>query len=134
MSERGSAAVEALLVAPVLLVLVALLVGGGQVTSDQAAVRAVARESGRMAVTASTPSEAVKLGEARGGEVAAGYELDASRLGVSINTGSFERGSEVEVDVTYTVELSSLPAFGLLPGSARLTATHTEPIDRYMSR
>ncbi len=134
MSERGSAAVEALLVAPVLLVLVALLVGGGQITSDQAAVRAVARESGRMAVTASTPSEAVELGEARGGEVAAGYGLDASRLGVSINTGSFERGSDVEVGVTYTVELSSLPAFGLLPGSARLTATHTEPIDRYMSR
>jgi Flp pilus assembly protein TadG len=133
-SERGSAAVEALLVAPVLLALVALLVGGGQLTSDQAAVRAVARESGRMAVTASTPAEAMELGEARGREVAAGYGLEVSRLGVSIDTGSFERGRDVEVGVTYTVELSSLPSFGLLPGSAQLSANHTEPIDRYMSR
>jgi hypothetical protein len=133
-SERGSAAVEALLVAPVLLVLVALVVGGGQLTLDQAAVRAVARESGRMAVTALTPTEAVERGEARGKEVAAGYGLDASRLGLSINPGSFGRGSDVEVDVTYTVELSTLPAFGLLPGSAQLSANHIEPIDRYMSR
>jgi Flp pilus assembly protein TadG len=133
-SERGSAAVEALLVAPVLLVLVALLVGGGQLTSDQASVRAVARESGRMAVTASTPTEAVERGAARGKDVAAGYGLDVSRLSVSIDTDSFARGSDVKVGVTYTVELSSLPAFGLLPGSAELTAHHTEPIDRYMSR
>lgn len=132
--ENGSAAVEALLVAPVLLVLVALLVGGGQLTSDQAALRAVAREAGRVSVTAPSPNEAMNLGRERAAEVAAGYGLDPSRLRISIDPGSFDRGSEVRVRITYTVDLSNLPALGLLPSSSQLTATHAEPIDRYMSR
>ena len=132
--ERGSAAVEALLVAPVLLVLIALLVGGGQITSDQAAVRAVAREAGRVAVTAPSAIEAVELGRARASEIAAGYGLDSSDLRVSIGPGSFERGGDVQISVTYTVELSNLPALGLIPGTTQLTASHVEPIDRHMSR
>ncbi len=132
--ERGSAAVEASLVAPVLLVLVALLLAGGRLTSGQAAIRAVAREAGRSAVTAPSPSEAVDLGKVRGSDVAAGYGLDPSRLRISIDPGSFERGGDVHVRVTYNVELSSLPAMGLLPGSTWLRANHVEPIDRYISR
>lgn len=132
--ERGSAAVEALLVAPVLLVLVALLVGGGELVSDQAAVRAVAREAGRIAVTASTPSGAVELGTARAGEVAAGYGLDSARLRVSVQPGSFDRGKEVTVRVTYGADLSGLPAFGLIPSNTELTADHIEPIDRHIGR
>lgn len=133
-SERGSAAVEALLVAPVLLVLVALLVGGGQLVSDQAAVRAVAREAGRIAVTASTPSGAVELGIARADEVAAGYGLDSTRLRVSVQPGTFDRGDQVTVRVAYSADLSRLPAFGLIPGSTELTADHVEPIDRHIGR
>jgi Flp pilus assembly protein TadG len=133
-NENGSAAVEAMLVAPVLLVLIALLVGGGQLTSDQAALRAIAREAGRVSVTTPSPNEAVTLGRARATTVAAGYRLDPSRLRISIDPGAFERGGEVRVHVTYTVDLSSLPALGLLPRNSQLTATHVEPIDRYMSR
>ena len=132
--ERGSAAVEALLVAPVLLVLVALLVGGGQLVSDQAAVRAVAREAGRIAVTGSSPSDAVELGTARAAEVADGYGLDSSRVRVSVQPGSFDRGDQVTVHVTYSVDLSGLPSFGLIPGTAELTANHVEPIDRHIGR
>ena len=126
--ENGSAAVEALLVAPV------LLVGGGQLTSDQAALRAVAREAGRISVTAPSPNEAINLGRVRATEIAAGYGLDQSRLRIAIEPGSFERGGEVRVHVTYTVDLSNLPALGLLPNSSQLNATHAEPIDRYISR
>jgi Flp pilus assembly protein TadG len=132
--ERGSAAVEVLLVAPVLLVLVALLVGGGQLASDQAAIRAVAREAGRISVTAPSPTEATELGQARAADVAAGYGLDPSNLRISIDVGSFDRGGEVRVDVIYTVHLSSLPALGVLPSSSQLSASHIEPIDRYISR
>lgn len=132
--ERGTAAVEALLVAPVLLVLLALLMAGGEVTSDQAALRGVVREAGRIAVTARDAGQAVDLGRARAEEVAAGYGLDASRLRVTIAPGSFERGSTVLVTATYSVDLTALPSLGLIPGSARLTARHVEPIDLYISR
>lgn len=132
--ERGSAAVEALLVAPVLLVLIALLVGGGQLVSDQAAVRAVAREAGRIAVTASTSSGAVELGTARAHEVAAGYGLDSAHLRVMVQPGSFVRGEEVTVHVAYGADLTGLPAFGLIPSSTELTADHVEPIDWHIGR
>ncbi len=132
--ERGSAAIEALLVAPVLLLLVALLVGGGRLASAQAAIRAVAREAGRSAVTAPSPMEAVELAKVRASDVAAGYTLDLSRLRISLDTGTFERGSHLRVRVTYKVELSSLPAMGLLPTSTQVSASHVEPIDRYISR
>lgn len=132
--ERGSAAVETVLIAPVLLLLLALLVGGGKLVSDQAAIRAVAREAGRVAVTGSSGDEAIRWGETRVREVAAGYGLDASGLDVRILPGSFRRGGNVTVRITYDVSLSDLPAFGLIPGRARLTATHVEPIDIYRSR
>lgn len=132
--ESGSAAVEALLVAPVLLVLVAFLIGGGRLLSDQAAIRAVAREAGRVAVTAPSASEAASWGRARALETAAGYRLDPSRLEVSVLPGEFRRGGSVLVEVGYAVELSDLPAMGVIPGSAELTASHVEPIDRYSSR
>lgn len=132
--ERGSAAVEALLVAPVLLVLVALLIGGGRLTSDQASLRSVAREAGRIAVTAATPGEAIRVGEERALEVARGYGLDPSRLEVAVMAGSFARGGNVRVRVGYSVSLSDLPSLGLIPGRARLTADHVEPIDIHRSR
>lgn len=132
--ERGSAAVEALLVAPVLLVLVALLIGGGRLTSDQTSLRAVAREAARVAVTAATPGEAIRVAEERALEVARGYGLDSSRLEVAVMPGSFARGGNVRVRVDYSVSLSDLPSLGLIPGSARLTSDHVEPIDIHRSR
>lgn len=132
--QRGSAAIEAVLVAPVVLALVALLIGGGRVTSAQAAIASVAREVGRVAVTAPSPEQAVAWGQVRAREVAAGYRLEPSRLRVSIRPGAFERGGDVFIEVTYSVGLSDLPSLGLIPGTASLTVTHVEPIDAHISR
>jgi Flp pilus assembly protein TadG len=132
--QRGSAAVEAVLIAPVLLLLVALLMAGGKVTTDQAALQGVAREAGRIAVTAPDPASAVSLGRARAEAVAAGYGLDPSRLAVAIAPGAFSRGGQVLVTATYSVDLSALPSFGLIPQSTQLRARHIEPIDLYISR
>lgn len=132
--QRGAAAVEALLVAPVLLVLVALLIAGGRITSDQASLRSVAREAARIAVTAATPGEAIRLGEQRAFEIARGYGLDTWRVEVAVMPCTFERGGDVRVRVGYSVLLSDLPSLGLIPGEARLTADHVEPIDIHRSR
>jgi Flp pilus assembly protein TadG len=132
--ERGQAAVEALVVAPVLLVLVALLIAGGRLTSNQASLRAVAREAGRIAVAAASSGEAIRLGEQRALEVARGYGLDLSRLEVAVMPGAFARGGDVRVRVGYSARLSDLPSLGLIPGGTRLTAGHVEPIDIHRSR
>jgi Flp pilus assembly protein TadG len=133
-SERGTAAVEALLIAPVLLILLALLMAGGAVTSNQAALRGVARETARVAVAAPDADRAVAVAQARANEVAGGYGLDSARLAVTIAPGSFSRGGTVVVTATYSTDLTALPSFGLIPSSVQLTARHVEPIDLYISR
>lgn len=132
--ESGSAAVEAVLVAPVLLLLLALLVGGGALVREQAALRAVAREAARIAVTAPDARTAVGLARARARSVAAGYGLNASHLRVAVLTGAFRRGGDVTVAAHYLVDLSGLPSFGLISSSAKLRATHVEHIELYRSR
>lgn len=132
--ETGSAAIEAVLVTPVILVLLALLIAGGRLTTDRAALRGVAREAGRIAVTASNPAEAVSLAEGRAVETASSYGLDPGAIQVTVDPGTFERGTEVVVTATYSADLSALPSFGLIPDSARLAVRHVEPIDRYISR
>lgn len=132
--QRGSAAVETVLLAPAVLLLATALVGGGRVLSDKAAVRAVAREAARAAVVASTPAEAVALGRAAGLRVASGYGLKPERLRVAVIPGAFRRGGALKARVSYSVSLLDLPSFGLLPARLQLGVVHVEPIDRHASR
>lgn len=132
--ENGTAAIELVLVAPALILLLAVVVGSGRVVSTKSAVLDVARESARAAADASDPESAAAIANARAREVAAGLGLDASRLVIEEDPGTFDRGAPYTVTVSYRVRLGDLPAFGLLPGSFVVTARHAELTDRYGSR
>ncbi|MEX2555570.1 MAG: TadE family protein [Actinomycetota bacterium] len=131
--EDGTAAVELVLVAPALILLLAVIVGSGRVVSTKSAVLSAAREAARAAAEAPDVGTARSVALARAREVASGFGLDPARLSVQ-QTGSFDRGSAYEVRVSYRVQLSDLPAFGILPGSFAVTARHTELTERYKSR
>lgn len=133
-AQRGSATVEAVLVAPVLLLLVAFLIAGGRIVGDQAALRALARDVARVAVTANGPNLAVAAGRTRATELAASYGFEPRRLAVRIDPGAFVRGATVTVRVGYKEILAPLPSWGLLPAQYVLRADHTERIDPYRSR
>lgn len=131
--EDGTAAVELVLVAPALILLLAVIVGSGRVVSTKSAVLSAAREAARAAAEAPDAATARHVALTRAREVASGLGLDPARLSVQ-QTGSFDRGTAYEVRVTYQVQLSDLPAFGVLPGSFTVTARHTELTERYKSR
>lgn len=133
-SHSGSAAVEVVLLAPVLLALLALIVGAGRVVVIRSAVESVVRESARSATQASNAEHALSIVESRSDEVAAEMGLDPARMVVRADLDDFSRGAPMVVSATYRVQLNDLPAFGLIPGSFVLSARHVETVERHKSR
>lgn len=128
----GSALVEAALVLPVLLILVAGIVMAGRVAHAQIAVQSVAREAGRTVAIAPSESEGLAAGEARALAVASGHGLATAQLGLVIDAGGFERGGVVRVEASYPVGLGDLPLIGAL--DITVTGSHEQRIDLYRSR
>jgi Flp pilus assembly protein TadG len=133
-SERGTAAVEMALLAPVLIVLVAAVVAAGRIVETKSALLAVARESARAASEATDGAEAASAASSTARRVAAGLGLDPSRVTLSQGSAGFGRGQPYRVAVTYEVRLDDLPGLGVIPGSFTLGAEHSELIQRFKSR
>ena len=133
-SERGTAAIELALLAPVLVVLVAVVAAAGRMVETKSAILSVAREAARAASEAPNAAAAHDAALATAEEVAAGLGLDPARVSVTHDPGGFGRGEPYEVSVSYQVLLGDLPGLGLLPGSLVLGAEHVELIQTYKSR
>ena len=132
--ERGGATLEVVLLTPLLILLLALIMGAGRLISVRSAVETVAREAARTASQAPSGDAAVEIANARAGEVAKEQSLDTFRLQVSTDIAEFDRGSPMTVEVSYLVRLNDLPAFGVIPGAFELSARHVEIVERYKSR
>ncbi len=133
-SERGTAAVELALLAPVLVVLVAVVTAAGRMVGTKSAVLSVAREAARAAAEAPNAAAAHDAAVATAQQVAEGLGLDPARLSIVEDPHDFARGAPYEVSVSYQVSMADLPSLGLLPGSVTLGAEHAELIDTYRSR
>jgi Flp pilus assembly protein TadG len=132
--ERGSATVELLVVAIALLAFTGGLLGVGRLTSTRVALAGVAREAARAAANATTPTQAIRTGQQRAHQVAAGYQLNPDRLQVTVDPAGLVRGGTLRVTASYQVPLDDMPTMGLLPGQLTLTAHQQEPIDPHKSR
>jgi hypothetical protein len=132
--ERGTAAVEMALLAPVLVVLVAAVVAAGRIVETKSSLLAVAREAARTGSEAPDPASARSAATATASDVAAGLGLDPSLLELGQSPGGFGRGEPYRVSVTYEVRLADLPGLGILPGSFVLSAEHAELTQRFKSR
>jgi Flp pilus assembly protein TadG len=132
--ERGTAAVELALLAPVFVVLLAVVVAAGRMVETKSALLSVAREAARAASEAPDAAAARNAALATAREVAAGLGLDPTRIAVDQDPGGFGRGEPYRVRVSYEVRLADLPGLGLLPGTFVLDAEHAELIDRFKSQ
>lgn len=132
--EEGNAAVETVLLAPVLLAVLALMIAGGRILTTRSAVESVAREAARSASQAVDAEHALQIVDVRTRELASELRLDPSRLTVKTEVGSFARGEPMTVTAIYQVRLSDLPAFGLFPGSFEVSAKQMELVERFKSR
>jgi hypothetical protein len=131
-SERGQALVELALVVPLLLLLALGVLGLSRVLHARMGVVGVAREAARAAALASSPTQAVELGTARGREAALGYGLTNGSFRLGVDPGSLERGGWVRAEARYEAVLADLPLFGL--ERVALAARHDERVERWRSR
>jgi hypothetical protein len=134
--ELGSAALELVVLAPVLLGLLGLVIAAGRTSIAQASVDAAARDAARQASIALTPQAAVAAGKASALAALRADGLDCHPV-VSIDAAGFGvppgQPAVVSASVTCTVPLSNLALPGL-PGQHTLTASFSSPLDVYRSR
>jgi Flp pilus assembly protein TadG len=141
-ADAGSAALELVVLAPVLLALIALVIAAGRVSIAQSSVDGAARDAARQASIALTPAAAQSAGTASADEALASDGLDCmGEPVVHVDTGGPDSGFQAPVGTPATVSatvrckvpLSDLSLPGM-PGSHWLTSTFYSPLDVYRER
>jgi Flp pilus assembly protein TadG len=137
LADGGSAALELVVLAPVLLGMLGLVIAAGRTSIAQGSVDAAARDAARQASISLTPAAAQAAGQASAQAALQRDGLDCAPV-VVINTAQFSsvppgQPATVTATVSCTVSLANLALPGL-PGSARLRASFTSPLDIYRSR
>jgi Flp pilus assembly protein TadG len=128
--ERGAAAAELAVVAPLLLLLLAAVVFVGRLARAEGQVEGAARDAARAAAARRTPTAAGVAAQAEAEAALRAAGITCSPLAVALDTGRFRPGGAVGVQVTCTVSLRDLELLGL-PGATTRRATVEAPIDRF---
>ncbi len=136
--DRGNAALELVLLAPVILFLIGFAIAAGRTSIAQGAVDAAARDAAREASIAPNyqAAQAAAVSSATAALRADGIDCEpvvrlpalAQAFGSPIG-----QSAPVTAKVTCQVRLSDLVVPGL-PGSLTLRAVFTSPLDPYRSR
>lgn len=134
--ERGNAALEIVILGPVLLFLFGLLIAAGRTSIAQGSVAAAARDAARQASISRDPAAAQSAALASAEQALSQDAIDCTPV-VTVNTGGFAVAvglpARVTARVTCRVPLSDLLVPGM-PGSRTLRASFTSPLDPYRAR
>jgi Flp pilus assembly protein TadG len=135
--ETGAVAVEAALLAPALLLVLALLMFGGRNALATGAVEQAAVDAARAASLARTGALADTAAREAAGRSLADQDLDCATITVQVDTSGFRtqpgQPAIVSTAVTCILRLSDLALPGI-PGSKRISATALSAIDTYRER
>ena len=136
--ERGSAAIEAAILAPPLLVLIGLAIVGGRIQVAGGAIEGAAHDAARAASISRTAGEAHANALAAAGATLGQQGLHCASLTVVVNTAGFAvpvgQPATVSAAVTCVVDFSDLVGVDGLPGSKTLTASFVSPLDTFRTR
>jgi Flp pilus assembly protein TadG len=135
--EGGSASLELAILAPVLLVLIALVVMGGRFAMASAAITGVAGAAARDASLARSPASARAAAVSSAQATLAQQSLHCQGAPVvQVDTSGFAAApgtpASVSVDVTCVVVVNALNVPGL-PGTRTLHERAVSPLDSYRS-
>ncbi|HEY5015294.1 MAG TPA: TadE/TadG family type IV pilus assembly protein [Streptosporangiaceae bacterium] len=138
-SQSGNAALELIILAPVIILLICMVIAAGRIAIAQGSVDAAARDAARQASIARTPAAALAAAQASASADLAGDGLNCqtssivpTNLDAAFGTPLGQPAS-VTFTVSCTVDLSGLVLRGL-PGSLALSSTFTSPLDPYRGR
>lgn len=129
-NERGSAAVELVLVTPLLIGLLLFVVGLGRLSGANGEVQAASRDAARAAANSRSPHAARQAAVAAATATLQDRGVECRGLTITIDSDEFRADGFVSATVTCTVDLSGLTTVGF-PISKTLDATFVAPVDRY---
>jgi Flp pilus assembly protein TadG len=129
--ERGTAAVELVLLTPLALVILAFVVIAGRLSTTTADVAAASRDAARAASLRQTYGEAIVAATATAQASLHAQDVTCRDLNVSGgDAASFVPGGEITITVTCDVNLGDVALPGI-PGHRGVASTSTEVIDRF---
>lgn len=124
--DRGSMAVEIVILAPILMMFVLLIVAFGRYVAVKGDIEATSRDAARAASMAGSLSEARGVaGSVVGGSLESGTSCRAASVG-----GTWGPGGEIEVSLDCQVSYAQLGLLGV-PGSVGISASSAAPLDPY---
>ncbi|MEU9190826.1 TadE family protein [Streptomyces sp. NPDC048484] len=135
--DEGSAAIEAAIILPSLIMFLCLAIAGGRLVTSGAKIDAAAEDAAREASIHRTAGAAQSAAQSAAAESLDDQGITCASTGVSINTGGLSvpvgQVGTVTVTVTCTVNLSDLLLPGV-PGARTLTSTAISVVDQYRQR
>jgi Flp pilus assembly protein TadG len=128
-SERGSLSLELTLLVPVLLVVIAFIVGAAKVGRVHSDLDDAAWEAARAASLARSGTDADAAARQAVDRRLASERWSCESQLVNVDTSRFEPGGTVAVEVTCDVRLAEVGLF--LPGATHVRSRAAEPLERY---
>ncbi|GAB3947739.1 pilus assembly protein [Kribbella albertanoniae] len=124
--ERGSMAVEMVILAPVMMAFVLLVVACGRYVAVRGDIEAASRD----AVRAASLERSAGKGTAAADRVAAVAVEHPERCAPAELTGDFVAGGTITITITCDVSYAGLGLLGL-PGSKRVSVSSSAPMDTH---
>jgi len=128
--ERGTAAVELVLIVPVLIVAFLLVVGLGRMAHARQQVEGVAADAARAASLERNTSQSSQAARTTADAALGDRGLDCRSLDLSVDVSDYRPGGTVKVQVRCTASLGDVALSGL-PGHRVFSAEATVPIETY---
>ncbi|MFJ8793605.1 TadE/TadG family type IV pilus assembly protein [Streptomyces sp. NPDC102462] len=136
-SDEGSAAIEAAIVLPPLIMFLCLAIAGGRIVTSGAKIDSAAEDAAREASIHRTAAAAQGAAQSAAAESLGDQGITCASTSVRVNTGGLSapvgQVGTVTVTVTCTVNLADLLLPGV-PGAKTLTSTATSVVDQYRQR
>lgn len=135
--QAGSVAVETAIVAPGMLLVLALLIFAGRTAIAEGTVEQATFDAARAASLARTASQAAADARMVAAQSLTNQDLTCSTTSVQVDTAGFTtppgQPGQVTTTITCVIQLSDLALPGL-PGRATITAMAVSPVDTYRER
>jgi len=135
--ERGSATIEAVILAPAFLLFIGLIIGAGRVAMAHQSVEAAAAEAARSASVARTADQARAEATAGADHALTNQGVRCASLTVTVDTSGFSvpvgTPAKVTATISCVVSLAELSVPGM-PGTVQVVASVGSPLDTFRGR
>jgi Flp pilus assembly protein TadG len=132
-AEAGTAAVEFVILAPMLAALLLFVAGLGRIAEARGQVQGAAREAARAASLQRTQPAATTAGQQAARAALAGQHLTCATLAVTLDVTGYRPGGQVTATVRCTTNLARLGLAGF-PATHTYTATAVAAIESWRGR